>query len=263
MKRKRFTAFFGTSHTPAAHNRASSQGVSSADRLHGSRFTECPVCGKSVHISLANSHVSRCVDACSSAPQTPGSSAADPHGVDPQTSVLSKKNETEVPHDANPDVPDCQRNPPAATASGPLLSKAVCSVREHDSTADDVLLSKKQKVIKSSPNDAFGRIMIASALSNFREEFYLWVHEDSAVSWGWGPTGCARPAPPNERSTGNSCRRWTCEVATKGPDGRKAGTCEFWTNLPSADTGSIATGSHLGDGVAATGLQGSDDNAVG
>ena len=35
-----------------------------------------------------------------------------------------------------------------------------------------------------------------------------------------------------------SLRSWSCQVATKGPEGRKAGTCEIWTNIPSEGSAS-------------------------
>eukprot|EP00752_Nemacystus_decipiens_P001702 g1648.t1 len=104
-----------------------------------------------------------------------------------------------------------------------------------------------------APANAFSTLMAASALSSFREEMYLWAHEDGTFSWGWGSLNNPLPPPPSisatSRSTAtttkatstgskssapNGHRRWLCQVATKGPDGRKAGTCDLWTNLPPA-----------------------------
>lgn len=116
----------------------------------------------------------------------------------------------------------------------------------------------------NNKNNAFATLMAASALNNFQEEMYLWVHQDGTLSWGWGPAGNPLPPIPAHGDTGSST--WRCQVATKGPDGRKAGTCDIWTNL--APAGSVADpvmpaagrgGDRVTRGVSPAG---GDDNAV-
>ena len=236
----------------------SSSPLTPSSASQGSRFVECPLCGKSVHSSLAQAHVERCTPAQGEiSPPPTAAVTCSPAGLDPglvaASSVTSARQEeaggtgsgetsTETP--ASPASP--AQAPPAAE---PTTSTAAASPTTPSSTA--VRSARKTP----AQANAFSTLMAASALSNFREEMYLWAHEDGKFSWGWGPVGNPLPPPPsaatissstatptsatngggNTKSAPSGPGSWSCQVATKGPDGRKAGTCDLWTNLPPAN----------------------------
>ncbi|CAM9503022.1 unnamed protein product, partial [Scytosiphon promiscuus] len=326
----------------------------------GSRFVECPLCGKSVHSSLAQSHVERCVgredidavpnEAVKSAPllattTAPSIPPSSPTGglpgvttarispsppavgdVDDAGSVLSPDEAghgppaTEVSPspvmDEVPAAPDAGTSGKKAAGGTPVAgtaAAAAAAVSLAHSTASNspppppVVVgagggtpagkgrrgTRRTSTSTMDPtttvtNNAFAKLMAASALTNFREEMYLWAHEDGTLSWGWGTVGNPLPPPPSVPSTnknghvenggGGSSgagvgttaptdhRRWSCQVATKGPDGRKAGMCDLWTNLsPAQSTASAGEGRTAGQrsagGAPAIRPAASDENA--
>lgn len=342
--------------SPSSSSSASLSAAAASSRT-GSRFLECPLCEKSVHSSLAQSHVERCdgrednpvqdtpvvaaptsatalspsvpsapatggpiaaAAACVSlSPQaaggkgnaraviSPGGAECSPHAVELSASQVIEG--MAVP-DAGTSGAGVGRTPlvieagtaaaPATTAVSSTCSAAAKSPPSPTNTGSGTAASNGRRGSRSSGsntmdttttargNNAFATLMAASALANFREEMYLWAHEDGTLSWGWGTVGNPLPPPSippptkdgvvessdrGSSSGGTSAatdnRRWSCQVATKGPDGRKAGMCDLWTNLPSVKfTPSVEVAGTAGTrsaGVAvANRPAASDDNAV-
>lgn len=186
-----------------------------------SRFTECPICAKSVHASLANAHVERCVAESSEqktiAPSSPLLVEGQHLGTLCQETEGSKMSgrgrqqhegdggRTEQPHDGV--------QPPASTRVGASsvaspVSQVAALKRKREMTyaaGDFEQHGKRPSGIDSgtTSNNAFSRIMAASALVDFREEMYIWRHDDDTFSWGWGPAGSPRPVPPSADSSQN------------------------------------------------------------
>lgn len=242
MKRDAFAALFGISTTSSPKNRSNSSS-SDTRKQEGSHLVECPICGKSVHLRLANSHVEKCIDASSSA--TTGTSetlatnscSEDENSVSSQLTSVSNANGTRHdPESSCQEVVGCFSPPTVSTNEKSFRTEGDCSPSAPDMEDAKPPATKRSRVAQIPARDAFSALMDASALGNFKEEIYLWRHKDDTISWGWGPAGSAQPPPPDDRSASDSNRSWTCEVATKGPDGRKAGMCEIWTNLPSVMT---------------------------
>lgn len=234
------------SKTSGKRARSSSSPLTPSPASQGSRFVECPLCGKSVHSSLAQAHVGRC---------TPAEGEISPAGLDASlvaaSSVTSARQEEAGGTSSGKRSAETPPSPPlpAPPAQAPPSVEKPTSTATASPTTPTVRSVRKTPTQAQAPANAFSTLMAASALSNFREEMYLWAHEDGAFSWGWGPVGNPLPPPPSTNTTssgttattnatgvgGNRApsghRSWSCQVATKGPDGRKAGMCDLWTNL--------------------------------
>lgn len=194
--------------------------------------------------------------------------------------------------------PDAGQQQQILTFAGPPKlnhennSTAPAAVKKHAPTASKTAAGHGKDRTDSCQDgvgkgNAFSKLMAASALTSFREEMYLWAHEDGTLSWGWGPVGDPRPGPPAPSTSTNSAhgvagvkgevkesrgREWSCQVATKGPAGTKAGMCDVWTNLSSAPpapeegqgrggSGGGRSGSMLVNGIH-LGVVGGGDNSV-
>lgn len=269
MKRDAFAALFGLSTTSSPKNRSNTSPFDTR-RQKGSHLIECPICGKSVHLRLANSHVEKCIDASSSAAtgtsKTPlaDSCSENENSVSSQITSVSNINGTRHdPESGSREVVGCHSPPTVSTNEKPSRMEGDCSPSAPDMEDAKPPATKRCRVVQIPARNAFSALMGASALGNFKEEMYLWRHKDDTISWGWGPTGSAQPPPPDDRSSGNPNRSWTCEVATKGPDGRKAGMCEIWTNLPSVMTTGVVEGKQVHNPYLTTpGFVGGADNSV-
>lgn len=270
MKRDAFSALLGASSKSSPTRTAARQ---QNNQQEGSRFVECPVCTKSVHVLFVNSHVDECVKESSPTTKRTRKLKADPCD-DTDTPVDSIRFFTAAAHNSidtcdgveaapTTDVLKCNPTPSAAASCVSNLANDESQAQVTDGLFNGSNISFKiMQVSSTPPKNAFSTLMAASALSDFREEMYLWWHDNGTLSWGWGPAGGAHPVPPGGRSAGRSKHFWSYEVATKTPDGRKAGMCELWTNLPPAST-TIACQQQQG-GACATiaGLPSSDDNSV-
>ncbi|CAM9371077.1 unnamed protein product [Ectocarpus sp. 4 AP-2014] len=274
-KKKQGFSSTRSKHVQSSAKRPRSSPSPSAASPSGSRFVECPLCAKSVHSSLAQTHVERCPGSAeepisSAAKQVPPAAASAPSN----TLVFSSpRQEAGVKADAcvaaslvNRGRSSAERVSPipvVKAAAGPDDAKcgsigdnggekagaAVIpppSISNGDDVTGDGRRSRGRRKTTScssgeagdsamdQKNDAFATLMAASALTNFREEMYLLAHQDGTLSWGWGPAG--NPLPPIPAHGDTASNRWRCQVATKGPDGRKAGTCDIWTNLAPAES---------------------------
>lgn len=264
-----------------------------ASTPQGSRFVECPLCTKSFHSSLVQAHANECLGFEDKGKLRPSQSPEITRTGPYQTSCSSMDNSgaTESPkcgigrgrgnysNRMTGSLQSCEGivSWPTKSDNGvPMqiddgargLRNSNMSIHSTDDIGNGGISPSPIPAISSqhdisqpplaSAENAFSRMMTASALADFREEMYLWAHDDGTLSWGWGAAGNPCPAPPeaspvpktptslaSERSycgdvhaqytpQQREVRRWSCQVATKGPDGFKAGTCELWTNLPSA-----------------------------
>lgn len=187
----------------------------------GSRFADCPICGKSVHVSLANGHVERCVVESSKKTIVAPSSPLLVEGQPPATLRQQTESSTrpcigpqqhegdggkaDELHDGVQPAVSTQDVPSSAAG---FVSQVANLERKRKLT--HAIGNSEQQGIRASgidggttSNNAFSRLMTASALANFREEMYLWRHDDGTFSWGWGPAGSPRPAPPSADSSLN------------------------------------------------------------
>lgn len=237
----------------------------------GSRFAECPLCGKSIHTLLINGHVERCISAAmpavddtseqlsgyqhgetqqyssssfgdgyadidadpgagvhadahasakvkkdavitttaraSPSPQSSSSPSSSPNHIECQQNTTEAG--AQVPVDQPASVHESRPFPPTSTAADVVVSNMVKST-ENKQTCDcspnggeiqllqaSVHTEGQNRAAHADNNNLFARLMTASALSDFREEMYLWRHEDETFSWGWGVAGRACPAPPS------------------------------------------------------------------
>lgn len=239
-----------SSKTSGKRPRSSSSSSPSAasPASQGSRFVECPLCGKSVHSSLAQAHVDRCAPTTNEEISPPSPTAAatcSSQGVDAGVGATSVASARQAEAEGMRSGERSAKPPPPPPPPSVQATAAAKTTPSAATAASAAVRSARNNM--PAPANAFSALMAASALSNFREEMYLWAHEDGTFSWGWGSVGNPLPPPPSTNTisgatTGGSQdssapRRhssWSCQVATKGPDGRKAGTCDLWTNLPPA-----------------------------
>ncbi|CAM9483041.1 unnamed protein product [Choristocarpus tenellus] len=115
------------------------------------------------------------------------------------------------------------------TQKSPCPTNISPSVPDLTTKATRGLPPDTQAAITRSSGDVFSTLMAASALSNFKEYFYLVAEEDGTFSWGWGSS-----RNPSSAKTNQTPQCWSCTVTNKGPKGISTGTCELWTNLPPA-----------------------------
>lgn len=294
-------------HVQSSAKRPRSSLSPSAASPSGSRFVECPLCGKSVHSSLAQTHVERCPGSgeeasSSAAKQVPPAAAPAPASTlvhvisSPQqeaggkadacvaaslvkTGRSSAESVSPIPVVEAAAGPDDAKCGSIGDSRGEKAGAAVTpppSISNGDDVTGNGRRSRGRRKTTScssgeagdsatdQKNDAFATLMVASALTNFREEMYLLAHQDGTLSWGWGPAG--NPIPPTPAHGDTASRRWRCQVATKGPDGRKAGTCDIWTNLAPAEsvTDPVLPAAGRGGDRVTRGVTpaGGDDNAV-
>lgn len=304
MERNAFARFFpvGSKHQPSLHpgpQRKRPRLVTStalAPTPQGSHFVECPLCTKSFHSSLVQSHVNECLgfeDKATVRPSQPpeitniGPNQTSYSSMDSSGATGSpncglgrgRGNYSNLMTGSSQGCEGIVSRPAKSDNGGPIqvydsvrglhsINSSNRSVHSTHNIGNNGISPSPVPAISSqsdtsqdplaSAENAFSRMMAASALSDFREEMYLWAHDDGTLSWGWGAAGSPCPAPPKASpmqttstllsSEGSYCgdvrgrytprqqevRRWSCQVATKGPNGFKAGTCELWTNLPSA-----------------------------
>ncbi|CAM9710357.1 unnamed protein product [Hapterophycus canaliculatus] len=240
-KRPRSSAASPSSWSASAPPPSSSSG--------GSSFVECPLCEKSVHSLLAQSHVERCggreqdsalqptassagpafstaaspnvaaatarggplaAAACcvSSSPQavggeidaraviSPGLAGSGPPAAEVSLSQLIEK--VAAPRTAAVPATAAVSSPCSSTAKPPSPSPAVISAGIGTAASKGHRGGVRRSATNTGTtvNNAFATLMAASALSNFREEMYLWAHEDGTLSWGWGTAGNPLPPPP-------------------------------------------------------------------
>lgn len=301
MERDAFARFFtaGSKHQPSSHPRSQGKrprlvtSTALASTPQGSRFVECPLCTKSFHSSLVQSHVNECIGFEDKAKVRP-SQSPEITRIGPKQTSCSSMDNFAATRSPNCGIDRGRGNysnrmtgnsqscegivswPTKSDNGSPMqvddgargLYSSNRSIHSTHNIGSDGISPSPVSAISSQPDtsqpllasaeNAFSRMMTASALADFREEMYLWAHDDGTLSWGWGAAGNPRPAPPEVSpvpksstslaSEGSYCgdvrgrdtpqqheiRRWSCQVATKGPDGFKAGTCELWTNLPPA-----------------------------